>query len=209
MHTTSGHRTVVLRSASVVDQYHTDNKNNLENVGRRSWSKLWHGFRAGENTTLRTPCGLPSSFLTAWSNNVHPCEVSEKTSIFSCRWKSARADDGLMEVLHHVVWRQDPLVRVLFMLWDRPEGDEIGHKALELTKQMFDHQGDTRLNEESNRFCKQNTDFQTLTVSAAKHGISTHASRETFYSIEKLGARTGRIICEISTCFKVLAPSSA
>ena len=43
-----------------------------------------------ENTTHRTPCGLPSSFPTAWSNNkVQPCEVSEKISIFSCKWKSA------------------------------------------------------------------------------------------------------------------------
>ena len=42
-----------------------------------------NGFRAD------SLCGLPSSFLTAWSNNVQPCEVSEKISIFSCRWKSA------------------------------------------------------------------------------------------------------------------------
>ena len=65
-----------------------------------------------------------------------------------------------MEVLRHVVWWQDPLVRLLFTLWDRPRGDEIDFAALELTKQMFDHQGDTRLNEESNRLSKQNTDFQ-------------------------------------------------
>ena len=76
----------------------------------------------------------------------------------------AREDDGLMEVLRHVVWRQDPLVRLLFTLWDRPRGDEIDNEALELTKQMFDHQGDTRLNEESNRLCKQNTDFQSHSV---------------------------------------------
>ena len=31
----------------------------------------------------------------------------------------ARGDDGLLEVLRRVVWRQDPLVRLLFMLWDR------------------------------------------------------------------------------------------
>ena len=66
----------------------------------------------------------------------------------------ARGDDGLLEVLPHAVWRQDPLVRLLFMLWDRPRGDEIDNEALEFTKQMFDHQGDTRLNEESNRLCK-------------------------------------------------------
>ena len=75
-----------------------------------------------------------------------------------------RGDDGLLEVLRHIVWRQDPLVRLLFMLWDRPRGDEIDNEALEITKQMFDHQGDTRLNEESNRLCKQNTDFQTHSV---------------------------------------------
>ena len=58
-----------------------------------------------------------------------------------------RSDDGLLEVLRHVVWRQDPLVRLLFLLWDRPRGDEIDNEALEITKEMFDHQGDTRLNE--------------------------------------------------------------
>ena len=76
----------------------------------------------------------------------------------------ARGDDGLLDVLRHVVWRQDPLVRLLFMLWDRPRGDEIDNEALEITKQMFDHQGDIRLNEESNRLCKQITDFQSHSV---------------------------------------------
>ena len=76
----------------------------------------------------------------------------------------ARGDDGLLEVLRHIVWRQDPLVRLLFMLWDRPRGDEIDNEALEITKQMFDHHRDTRLNEESNRLCKQNTDFQSHNV---------------------------------------------
>ena len=76
----------------------------------------------------------------------------------------ARGDDGLLELLRHIIWRQDPLVRLLFMLWDRPRGDEIDSEALEITKQMFDHQGDTRLNEESNRLCRQNSDFQTHSV---------------------------------------------
>ena len=75
----------------------------------------------------------------------------------------ARGDNGL-EVLRHVVWRQDPLVRLLFKLWGRPRGDEIDNEALELRKQMLDHQGDTRLNEESNRLYKQNTDFQSHSV---------------------------------------------
>ena len=39
-----------------------------------------------------------------------------------------------------------------------------GNEALELTKRMFDHQGDTRLNEESYRLYKQNTDFQSNSV---------------------------------------------
>ena len=76
----------------------------------------------------------------------------------------ARGDDGLLEVRHHAAWRQDPLVCLLFMLWDRPRGDEIDNEALELTKHMFDHQRDTRLNEESNRLCKQNTEFQSHSV---------------------------------------------
>ena len=76
----------------------------------------------------------------------------------------ARGDDGLLEVLRHIVWRQDPLVLLLFMLWDRPRGDEIDTEAFEVTKQMFDHQGDTRLNEEPNRLCKQNTDYQSHSV---------------------------------------------
>ena len=46
----------------------------------------------------------------------------------------ARGDDGLLEVLRHTFWRQDPLVRLLFMLWDRPCGDEIDNEALEITK---------------------------------------------------------------------------
>ena len=94
----------------------------------------------------------------------------------------ARGDDSLLEVLLRVVRRQDPLVLLFLMLWDRPHGDEIDNETLELTKQMLDHRGDTRLNEESNRLCKQNTDLQSH--SAPRHEISTHASWETFYSVE-------------------------
>ena len=94
---------------------------------------------------------------------MQPCEVSKKISIFSCRWKSA--PEAMTACwMFSVVWRQDPLVRLLFMLWDRPRGDEIDNEAFELTKQMFDHHGDTRLNEESNRLCKQNTDLRSHSV---------------------------------------------
>ena len=54
-------------------------------------------------------------------------------------WKSAPEAMTALEVLGHVVWRQDLLVRLLFMWWDRPRGDEIDNEALDITKQMFDH----------------------------------------------------------------------
>ena len=117
-----------------------------------------------------------------------------------------RGDDGLLEVLRHVVWRQDPLVRLPFMLWDRPRGDEIDNEALELTKQMFDHQGDTRLNEEPNRLCKQNADFQYNNVCSETRDQHACVMAEVGHN---LGARAGRFICEIAICFKVLASSSA
>ena len=107
----------------------------------------------------------------------------------------ARGDDGLLEVLRHLVWRQDPLVRLLFMLWDRPRGDKIVNEALELTKQMFDHQEDTRLNEEANRLCKQNTDFETHSVCIETRD-QYHASLETFHSVE-YWAQLGSQICKI------------
>ena len=124
----------------------------------------------------------------------------------------ARGGDGLMEVLRHIVWRQDPLVRLLFMLWDRPRGDEIDNEALDLTKQMFDHQGDTRLNEESNRLCKQKHRLpiqQCLLRDTGsirmRHGRHFSASKVG----HNLGARSRKFVCEIAICFKALASSSA
>ena len=58
-------------------------------LSEENWQSTGFARTVCEDTTHRTPCGLPSSFLTAWSNNVQPCEVSKKTSIFSFRWKSA------------------------------------------------------------------------------------------------------------------------
>ena len=98
---------------------------------------------------------------------MQPYEVSKKISIFSCRWKSApEAMTACWKCFVMLFGGKTRLVRLLFMLWDRPRGDEIDNEALEITKQMFDHQGDTRLSEESNRLCKQNTDFQSHSVSS-------------------------------------------
>ena len=107
----------------------------------------------------------------------------------------ARGDDGLLDVLRHVVWRQDPLVRLLFMLWDRPRGDEIDNEALELTKQMFDHQGGHSL-ERGAQSTLRTKQTSNPTVFAPRHEISTHASWETFYSVESwahLGSQNWKI----------------
>ena len=54
------------------------------------WQSAGFARTVCENTTLRAPCGLPSFVLSnSLENNAQPCEVSEKISIFSCRWKSA------------------------------------------------------------------------------------------------------------------------
>ena len=112
-----------------------------------------------------------------------------------------------MEVLRHAVWWQDPLVRLLFMLWDRPRGDEIDNEALELTKQMFDHQGDTRLNEQSDRFCKQNTDFQSHSVwcETRDQYACVMGDISQRRNLHNLGARSRRFVCEIAICFTALA----
>ena len=96
---------------------------------------------------------------------MQPCEVSKKIFIFSYRWKSApEAMTACWMCFVMLFGGKTRLCVCSSCCGISPRGDEIDNEALELTKQMFDHQGDTRLNEESNRLCKQNTDFQSHSV---------------------------------------------
>ena len=111
-----------------------------------------NGFRA--DSLREHDSSYPMQFALVLSDSLEQQRAAvrsfkEDFHFLSLMEERARGHDGLLEVLRHVVWWQDPLVRLLFMLWDRPRGDEIDNEVLELTKQMFDHQGDTRLNEES------------------------------------------------------------
>ena len=99
----------------------------------------------------------------------------------------ARSDDGLSVVLRHIVWRQDPLVRLLFILWDRSRGDEIDYEALEITKQMFDHHPIDSANK---------TQTSNPTVFAPRHETNTHASWGAFCCVESW-AQFGRQISKI------------
>ena len=72
----------------------------------------------------------------------------------------ARGDDGLLEVLRHVVWRQDPLVCLLFMLWERPRGDEIDNEASSLQNKCSTTKERRSLDRGGQSTLQTNTDFQ-------------------------------------------------
>ena len=139
-------------------QYHADN-NNLENVRRRSWSKLWPGKSApGAKGALLSTFGgsigngfrvdslrendssYPVRFALVLSDSLE----KQRAAVRSFREdfhllqmeELARGDHGLMEMLRHAVWRQDPLVRLLVTFWDLSRGDKIDNEGLELTKNV-------------------------------------------------------------------------
>ena len=120
----------------------------------------------------------------------------------------ARGDDGLLEVLRHVVWRQDPFVRLLFMLWDRPRGDEIDSEALELTKNV---RPPGRL-ERGVQSTLQTKHRLPILQCLLRDTRSVRVRHGRYFTASKvghdLGARYRKFVCGIAICFKALASSA-
>ena len=114
----------------------------LESEQKDRCSRLWkwHWQSTGFADSLREPdSSHPMRFALVLSDSLEQqCTAvrsfKEAFHFLLQMEERARGNGGLLE---------DPFVRLLFMLWDRPRGDEIDNEALEITKEMFDHQGDT------------------------------------------------------------------
>ena len=120
----------------------------------------------------------------------------------------ARGGDGLLEVLRHVVWRQDPLVRLLFMLWDRPRGDEIDNEALELTKTNVrpTRRHSLERGVQSTLQTKHRLPIPQCLLRDTRSVRMRHGRHFTASKVgHNLGDRSRKFVCEIAICFKALA----
>ena len=137
---------------------------------------------------------------------MQPCEVSKKISISLCRWKSApEAMTACWKCFVMFFGGKTRLCVCSSCCGIDRMVTKSTMKPSSLQNKCSTTQGDTRLNEESNRLCKQNTDFpipkcllrDTRSV-RMRHGRHCTASKVR----PNLGARSRRFVCDIAICFQ-------